>query len=296
MLLGIWLAVRVEHKKILLHPKGYIPPLLALTMAALIKFTVAPLIIFLITLLIRKTLFSSQDVTHSSPYHATFRWLTSIQTVCIASSICVITILLFYVPFWIGHSIADITHSFAMAPSSYGAENSILRVFVEEIKHYGFPAHTPRIYKPVHLFSLHSTWDNINKGVVVVTLGAGILLLWRVPTMQSVILAALIVLEGVLIATPWFYSWYVLWIIALVVLLRGEASSHRSRAFIAFALVFSASVFVDYSKLYYLQIFGDWLPTRYILTIAPPILVFLGVLITFLLQRKLSATSLEKVV
>ncbi len=283
ILLGIWLSLRAELKGFT-RIRGYAPPLLALTMAVLVKFTSTPLIILFIFLLMRKTLMEAQALPLVN--RGILRWRHTLRHVCIASVLCSLTVLLFYAPFWIGHSISAIARSFSLAPSSYFAENSIMRVFVERMKLYGLPPHSSWLYRPVYSLSHRIMWDRINAILLIGTLSMGGVLLWRAPTTRSMVLAALIIFEGVLIVTPWFYPWYVLWIIALTAPLLAEQSDRKSKIAILFAFVFSVSAFFTYIMPYYLQPFDSWLGTRELLTDGPPVVVLLCFLVPYILRRK----------
>ena len=101
------------------------------------------------------------------------------------------------------------------------------------------------------------------------------------------VFAALLVFESVLIVTPWFYSWYVLWVVALAILLLTEHRDHKNTIAILFAIVFSASAFFTYIMPYYLQPFDSWLGTRYVLSNGPPVVVLLlGLLVAWYMRRK----------
>ena len=279
ILLGIWLSLRAERKNFT-RISGYAPPLLAFTMAILIKFTNAPLVILFIFLLMRRTLME----THEQP--GVLRGRHMLLHASIASVLCGLTVLLFYAPFWIGHSVSAIVRSFSLAPSSYFAENSIMRVFVEWVKLYGLPPHTSLLYRPVYSLSHRIMWDRINAILLIGTLSIGGVLLWCVPTTRSMVFAALIVFEGVLIVTPWFYPWYVLWIVALAAPLLTEHRSRKNKIAVLFAFVFSASAFFTYIMPYYLQSFDGWLGTRELLTDGPPVVVLFCFLVIYVLRRK----------
>ena len=289
ILLGIWLVRRAEQKDFTQF-KHYLLPLLAITMAVLIKFTSAPLVVLFLVLLARKTLIK----THANSF--TQRWVPALFKVCVAGVLCGLTIVLFYLPFWLGHSISAIVKSFSLAPSSYFAENSLLRVFYERVKSHGFPPHTSWLYWPIYLFSRRRTWDIINTIILAATLGMGAKLLWRVPTTRSMIFAALVVFEAVLIVTPWFYAWYVLWIVALAALVLTEHDSGTHKMGILFTFVFSASAFFTYIMPYYLQSFDRWGATRYLLTDSPPVLVFLCFIAVEVIRRNRDANRYKNMI
>ena len=270
MLAGVYVALRTKRVTEL---RGYLLPVLLMTFAVLIKFTSVPLLLFFGWLLLRRTLLEAGLLVPVK------RWRHALINVALASIVSVLTMLFFYGPFWIGHSIAAIVHSFSSPPSASASENSIMRSFVEWIKLHGVPARTSLTYYPVHLLSEHRIWNDINIMTLMVTLLVGGVLLWRTPTMRNVLFATLFTFEAILVVTPWFYSWYTLWIVGLAIVLF--ASGRETRPFITFAVVFSITTFFVYLSGYYLMPLaykGDWLATRVALTIVPPLLVFVGML------------------
>ena len=272
MLAGVWFALRTKR---LIEFRGYFLPVLMMTLAILIKFTSVPLLLFFGWLLVRKTLLEvGQQVSLVK------QWTQAILNAVLASIVSSLTVLLFYGPFWIGHPVSAIIHSFSSPPSASAAENSIMRSFIEWIKLHGVPARSSLAYYPVHLLSQHGFWNDINIVTLLITMLAGAVLLWRSPTMRNVVLATLFTFEAILVVTPWFYPWYTLWIVGLAVVLLE--SGRDARPVVAFALVFSVTTFFAYLFGYYLMPFaykGDWLATRVALTIVPPVLVFVGMLL-----------------
>src|SRR5205823_12363799 len=65
ILLGVLLSMHAEKKNQLTHLRGFLPPLVAFTMAALIKFTTLPLIALFIIFLALRTLRSTQPTAFS---------------------------------------------------------------------------------------------------------------------------------------------------------------------------------------------------------------------------------------
>ena len=170
ILLGIWLFMRVEQKS-LVRFQHYVLPLLALLMAVLIKFTSTPVLLLFICLLAYKIL---TEVCTTSVFQ---RWRPVLLHLCIVGAVCGLTVLLFYAPFWIGHSIPAIVQSFSAPPSSNTSENSIMRIFVERVKLYGLPPHSSWLYKPVYSLTYRRTWDRINALLLIAMLGIGAVLL-----------------------------------------------------------------------------------------------------------------------
>src|SRR5205823_3957450 len=150
---------------------------------------------------------------------------------------------IFYAPFWLGHSIRDIVQSFSSPPSARLSEYSLLRVIYQWIKVHGLPAHTSWAYTPLYVLSQRNVWDRINY----VTLGCLLIIatiwIWRIPTTRTMILAALATLGALLIVTPWFFAWYVTWLVGLAIICLPVLNDRIGRAHAVHLL--SASAFYD---------------------------------------------------
>ena len=273
LLLGILLCMRAEQRGFT-HPANYIPPIVAFTLSALIKFTTVPLIIFFLVLLARKTLFTTFTGT-STPQQSLLHRCAICIAVGIASLVCGLTMLAFYVPFWIGHTLKDIVQSFSTPPSAIFSENSIHRTLYEWIKRHGLPPQSSWAYLPVIIFSQHSLWNMISLVVLGCTIGIGAFFLWRIPTTQTLILAALACLGALLIVTPWFYSWYITWLIALAGASFALPDNWMRRALVGFALTFSFTAQLTYIS-NTIALLGDWAPlVQCAVILGLPLLVFL---------------------
>ncbi|MEO8971566.1 MAG: hypothetical protein ABI406_08215 [Ktedonobacteraceae bacterium] len=280
LLLGILLCMRAEQKGFT-HPANYIPPVVAFTLSALIKFTTIPLIIFFLVLLARKTLCSTSMGTSRSQK-------TAYIHVFLASFICGLIMLVFYTPFWLGHTFKEIVHSFSLPPSAVFSENSLSRVFYGWIRKHGLPPQTSWAYLPVHLFSKHIVWNDLSVVVLVCTTAIGAIYLWRLPTTQTLILAALASLGALLIVTPWFYSWYIIWVIALAAAAFSLPDNRMRRALVGFALTFSCTAFLTYMSNTIAPL-GEWASfVQYTIIPGLPLLVFL-----ILLNVKMTGSSLR---
>jgi len=256
LLLGILLCMRAEQKGFT-HPANYIPPVVAFTLSALIKFTTIPLIIFFLVLLARKTLNSTAIGTSRHQQTALLRWRSTFIHVLIASLLCGLLMLAFYAPFWVGHNLVDIGRSFSSPPSATNSENSIHRVLLEWVKRHGLPQQTSWTYLPMSIFSSHIVWNIITIVVLACTIVVGVIFLWRIPTTQVLILAVLASLGALLIVTPWFYSWYIIWLIALAGASFSMPASQIRRALVGFALMFSFTAFLTYMS-NSIALLGEW--------------------------------------
>lgn len=273
LLLGVWLWLRAEQSDgtALLNPRHYLPTIIAFTLAALIKFTAAPLVVLFLVLLLRKAL-------HPASPHLPLRWRHALQTLALAA-LCGALAIALYLPFWIGHSPYAIVQSFLSPPSAHSAYGSVLAALLGWIALHGLPAQS-WVALPLHLLSLHTTWTIINIATLVIATGIGVIWLWRVPTTRTLILASLMTLGALLIVTPWFFPWYVVWIVGLVPLCLPIAHDRIGRALGAGALAFSASAFFIYLFFHNLPPVGGWIGFACLTTIGPPLLAF-GLLLIF---------------
>ncbi len=276
MLLGALLSIRAEQKTFI-QPKYYIPPVIIFTLATLVKFTAIPIVFFFLILLARRTLLAHKPDALSSRQMIVFHWSTALPNLFLASLVYALVSLVFYIPFWIGHSISAIVHSFSTPPSSYYAENSFLRVAIEWMKVHRFSNTHSWVHKLVSLLSLHATWSIIDSIALACVCLAGAVLLWRLPTTLTMILSTLAVLEILLVVTPWFYQWYVLWLIGLAAVLLAQSNTWEGRAVIATALTFSVTAFCSYfANIYVLKFDGVGLQS--FATLIPPAIVLLVLL------------------
>ncbi len=272
ILWGILLSVRGERRG-LTRPGSYLPPIIAFTLAALIKYTSGPLIIFFLVILVRKTFTTSEGIVTRESLQS--NWHSALLKPIFACIVGGFLALACYIPYWIGHSIWSIIHSFSAPPSSVDIEFSMLSAINAWITKYGYPTNfwTNTFFK---VFSNHSLWNSINAAVITLTILIGIVWLWRKPTMRVLVLATLLTLGSLLIVTPWFFPWYVVWLVALAAIILPYPADTIGRALTAFALLFSVSA---YSVYYFggYQPIGKWMGLDCLATIVPPVLAFMCV-------------------
>src|SRR5207249_2603411 len=94
------------------------------------------------------------------------RWGAALLRVLVADVVCGLMVLVLYLPFWLGHSVASIRHTFTSPPSAKFAENSLLRAVSEWVKLHGLPARDSWAYTLVSLLGRHDVWSNINMVVL----------------------------------------------------------------------------------------------------------------------------------
>ena len=287
LLMGILLSIRADKAGHLTEPRGYLPPVLAFTLAALVKFTTLPVIALFILFMVWRALRSNLSNTVQLKEALACRWRPALLLACTASITSVLVALAFYGPFWIGHSIQSIQNSFTSPPSALYAENSILRAILAWNQTHTLPPHTIG-HILVEIFSVRKTWDSIN----ITTLAGAVLLgavwLWHSPSIRTFVLASLATLGALLIITPWFYSWYITWLVGLVAVCLPLAQYRAGRSLLAFTLTFSATSFLTYLFKDGYPPFGIWTGLVCLITIMPPALAFL---ISFTTWRPLKEAS-----
>lgn len=274
ILAGMLLATRAEQRNRLLSPGGYLPPLIAFTLAALVKFTMLPVVALYIILLAWKTRRAAQSPGTPVRFSGAIGWKQAILVSALATGMAILLALAFYGPFWIGHSLSAIHASFTSPPSAQFAQNSILRA-IEQWSSDNLTAGQRAGNIAAWLLSARSTWDDINYAVLGLACVLGAIALWRSPTLNTLLLASLAALGALLIVTPWFYSWYITWIIGLAALVVPLSYTRAGRALLAFSLTFSASALLTYLFLPGIPPFGLWSGLVFLVTIAPPIIVML---------------------
>ena len=100
--------------------------------------------------------------------------------------------------------------------------------------------------------------------------------------------ATLALLGALLIVTPWFFPWYVLWLVSLAAVITPTRHERVKRALMGSTLVFSASAFLIYLFRGYPPV-GDWVGLVGLTTIGPPLVV----LLVLLLPRKNTTSILR---
>ena len=268
MLLAVFLALRVEREQFS-RLRYFYGPLLACSLAVLVKFTVLPLIALFLLLLLRRTL-------EEQAGGLWMRWRAALGNVCLAGILFAMLSLACYLPLWLGHSIPEIAKSFSTPPSALWAENSFLRTIQDGLKVHGYPAPTSPLYAPASVLSQRGVWDRISAGALACTLLVGAFSFWRVPTVHRLILVSLASLSVLLVVTPWFYPWYVMWIVALAVAALAGPLQRLGRALLAFALTFSATALLTYLDPVFTPL-GRSLDTRVLFIIGIPLLAALCV-------------------
>ena len=278
ILFGVLLSVRAEQDEFTgVH--YYLPPILAFTCAALIKFTAAPLILFYLILVARRVYVNKMVSQQHKQTEYRFKWLTMVQAVSTSALASGLLAFLLYIPLWLGHSLHDILKSLGSPPSSRLAFGSILLA----LQRVSATSHEENSI--LTFFSHHSTWNGINALVAVIFFCLGGVWIYRTPTTLTMVQAMLALLGALLIVTPWFFPWYVLWLVGLAAVSIPTHQERVKRALISSTLVFSASALLIYLFRGYPPI-GIWVGLDGLTTIGPPLVVLL-----FLLLARKSITQ-----
>ncbi len=278
LLLAILFCLRAERRGFT-HFIDYALPAIACSLAILIKFTSAPVLVFYLALLARKSWQATSPVfqapgTRPSWQGRPMALLKPVTAGLLSAGI----VLLSYAPFWIGHSPSAILKSFSAPPSARFAENSILRASEGWISLHGLPPGNSWMHTILVLMANHTTWNTASILVVLSGMIYGIILLWRSPDTHTLTAAALFTLGALLIVTPWLFAWYVTWLIALAAVLLGQPMKRVLRdALVAFAIAFSISIFFTYMDNDQ-PIFGNEGFAQCLRNFGIPLLIFLLVL------------------
>ncbi|GHO87978.1 hypothetical protein [Dictyobacter formicarum] len=270
LLLGFAWCTYAE-KKDFTRLKNYGPALIFFTLATMIKFTSLPVVIFFFMLLAARTLNTAHVPLKK------MQWMQALKNVALAVTIFIVLSLLFYAPFWIGHSLKDIAHSFAAPPSSTGSENSLMRVAVNWLKDTrSMVSSDSLITRVATILQSRNLWNKIDTLVMATCVLVGAWHLWHQPTLRTFTAVSLGTLSCIILVTPWFYSWYIIWLLALApVILAFPPLKRTNKALLAFCIAFSITGFATYIDLSFLPVKYFELAIRYTLTVAPPILLFM---------------------
>ena len=242
----------------------YFFPLTMISLAVLIKFTAAPMLILFLVLLARHSFQTSSS---------TSRIRITLLRLVLASLFSGTLMLLLYIPFWIGWSLSDIIKSFTSTPAATQAYGSVLRALQEWVKAYGPPT-TGFNALFFSIFLQRRIWNDISTIVFSCTLLLALIWTWRSPTTPTLALATLISLGTLLLVTPWFFPWYVTWLLPLAVVGLAAKKTRIQKAFIGSTLVFSASCCCIYFFKNGLYALGGWVGFVCLTTVLPPILAF----------------------
>lgn len=261
VLVGILLVAGAEARGQLPYPRGYLPVVVALTLAVLVKFTALPILAMYLLFLIYKLLRSTIDSPRGLK-RALCNWRPALLALFWSCLVSGLLTLVFYGPFWFGHDLQAIIASFKSPPSSLYSENSFMRSVVDWLMH-----HSARQNGLLLLLSRRDFWNKLNFTAIILCLLLGAVLFWFKPTIRAFVVIALATMCVILLITPWFYSWYVTWILGLAVICLPTRRSRIETALLALTCTFSFSALLTYlfdaglfSSDYYLVSFFTTIP------------------------------------
>jgi hypothetical protein len=272
VLVGILLTARAEARGEFLRARGYLPPVGALTLAALVKFTALPVLavalLFLVCEALRPTAASPREFKQ-----APRNWRGALLPLAWSGLTAALVALAFYAPFWLGHNLGDIIASFKNPPSSLYAENSFMRSIVE----WGLRHPALRQNTLLSFLSNRHLWDDLTFAAIALCLLVGATRLWTKPATRTFLAVSLATLCAVLLITPWFFSWYVTWILALAVVWLPRHPGRFEAALLALTFTFGFSALLTY--LFNGGLFGSYYYLVSLFTTLPPVCAFLLTLV-----------------
>jgi hypothetical protein len=279
VLLAALLAAGAEKRGLILHPRGYLPVVAALTLAALVKFTALPILACSLLFLGCKALRPNVQ-SPRTPGLVPGNWRGALPVVLCSLLTALLLALLCYGPFWIGHSPQSIQASLQSPPSAQGAENSFMRSIIEWLHLHPAQARNGLL----QLLSTRRLWDDLTLAASALCLLAGARQLWFRPEIRTLVVVALATICAVLLLTPWFFSWYLTWPLALATLCLPCCRGRVERALLALTFVFSASALATYP--FTLGLFGSHYYLVSLFTTLPPACTFLLTLICWRPARR----------
>ncbi|GAC1429447.1 MAG: hypothetical protein NVSMB65_02800 [Chloroflexota bacterium] len=240
VLLGLWWCARAEQRGDS-RPGAAAMPALPLALATLVKYSALPVLALYLVLVARGAARQHGPRAAVSAAGAAALLAAAVIAACFA-------------PFLEGHGVLAYFHTFATQVSTTRDYNSLLVMM--KVWHHLFPL--PGAWAAL---ATHQLWSIVDGAGVLVSLLGAALWLWRVPTTRTLALGTLGVLGTFLLLTPWFFPWYVTWMVGLAAVALPVAGERRVAALLGLTLAFSATALLTY---YSLAV--GWL----LLTIRPP--------------------------
>ncbi len=272
MLLGIYLLVGVEKKEST-SAKFYIPAFIAFALAILVKFTVLPIVLFALLMLFYKKL-AANSFSSRSPLSHLARWRSAAIAVMVAGGVCGAVILLFYAPYWLGHSVQAIVHTFSAQPATLFTFNSLAAA----TQIWGQQHSIPPLLMPLLNADV---WRTIELVGMLCMLLVGWRSLRKAPTIGGVVMATLAILTIFCLTTNWFLPWYVTSLVALAAIGMWTLHGRTGYALIGCVLTFSFSALLTYYynfigayDLSHQPASAGWITLAYLVAFSLPMLTF----------------------
>jgi len=250
LVLGFYWLAKAEHDKTFLQPRGYLLPMLGFTLATLVKFSAAPALAVCVLALFFARLQADRKA-------GSIVWWPALRSALIATGSSLAMIIVLYAPFWIGHSFHDIISTVTSQPSSADSINSILSTFANYNNAHQLPAY-------LSILKSHKLWSLLNIVAMLAPIALGCKFLWKKQDTRTVTLIVIASFAGFLITAPWFFPWYLIWIIGIVPFVLPIEKSRFTRATVVFSLVYSATAYMGY--------YTTWVGWRQLMLNPPQIL------------------------
>ncbi|MBX5456929.1 MAG: hypothetical protein IRZ31_08515 [Thermogemmatispora sp.] len=274
MLLGCWWCADADGTG-LVRVRRWLPALVFMLLALLIKFTALLGVALFLCLLLFRTL--QRDSSQCLLLALRLRWRPALAQLLLALGCAIVVAGLAYLPFWLGHSPHEIVVSLVTPPSTSRelGQFSILRA-IQEWRYYHPQPLEGWTGQLLILLGQRSTWNLIQVLVLLLTLGMALWLLWWQPRLECWAVGALLTMGALFLVTPWFFPWYLAWLVALAPLVwpRHEQPAALEYALQVFVLVFSLSAFAIYFSRGYLPAGGGWIGWLGLSAVGPPLLAF----------------------
>lgn len=268
LLLGILLAVRAERWGQLLRVHGLVPPVVAFTLAALVKFPCLPILAAYVLFLLCKALRPTQAHPHTWR-QALAHWPRAVTVLCWAGGTALLVALVLYGPFWIGHTPHAIVESFINNNAASWGVDSFMRSIIVWVQIHPALKHNHLLT----FFSRRQVWNDLSFLGIACCFVLSMPHLWRQPTVTGFLTLALATMSLVLVITPWFWPWYLIWIVGLAALCIPQRQDRLRIALFASAFTFSACTLLVY--LPGSALLGAYSPLSVFAHTLPPVGVFL---------------------
>src|SRR5260370_35814485 len=157
---------------------------------------------------------SSARPTTSTPGNAMLPGKQSRTDFIVSGATAAMVAVVFHAPFWIGHNIGDSYYSFGSPPSSRFGENSIMLAIYHWANSNHLFSHSV-VGMSLSFLGSRWLWDGINFVLLSIVCILSARWLRRSTTIRTFLLTSLATLGILLIVTPWFFSWYVTWLVGL---------------------------------------------------------------------------------
>ncbi|EFH88765.1 phospholipid carrier-dependent glycosyltransferase [Ktedonobacter racemifer] len=271
LLLGAycWLQHELRAFTERLRVRDYLPALACFSIALLIKYSCAPLVLLFFVLMGRRAMLAAAQQGKA----LRGQLLEAGRDILIGGAFCAVLVIGFYLPFCLRHSIPDIIKSFSSPPSSYLSYNSIQQAAGRWLD-WNKSQQGGVNYTIFTVLAAPVVWRIINVIVIGASMLAGLVALWRKPSIQVWALACIAFLSLLYLVITWLFPWYITWVIGLACICL-PARGRLPRALVGTALQFTLTIHFLYLFFFPSSPFGRWNGWDFLTTLLPPIATFL---------------------